>query len=283
MKVLMIFVVTVVIIIFLFWFKNPAPQTLGESIKSKISPIAEVILKTLKDAQGTYAVVFKNLKTGDVYHLNDQKKFAAGSLYKLWILGETYAQIEGGLIARDETLNDSLDSLNQRYGSSESSGGMVTFALQDAIKEMITVSNNYAAFLLTYRITIASTSSFLTEYGFKDSLVGNEGLPTTTALDMANFFEKIYRGKIINPTASSEILEILKKQTLNQKIPKYLPPETKIAHKTGEVENFSHDAGIVFTDKGDYILVVMSETDLPGFANEEIAKLSKAVYDYVTH
>lgn len=282
MKVLLVLVAAVSIIIFLLWNRSTPAKTLGESTKLKVSPIAEVISKSLKDIEGTYAVVFKNLKTGETYYLNDQIKFATGSLYKLWIMGEVYEQIEDGFIDKNETLSNGIDSLNTKHGSSETTGGTVTFALRDAIDEMITVSNNYASFLLTDRITLSSVSGFLVKYGFSKSVVGGKDLPTTTAFDIANFFEKLYKGQIVSPKVSLEMLEILKNQRLKQKIPKYLPSKAKIAHKTGEVDNFSHDAGIVYTNQGDYILVVMSETDLPGVANDRIAEISRAVYEYVT-
>jgi beta-lactamase class A len=281
MKVLLVLITAISMISFLIWNRETPPKTLGKETKLSISPIEEVISKSLGASEGIYAVVFKNLRTNETYHLNDQRKFETGSLYKLWILGEVFDQTEKGLIGRNETLSDSINSLNARYGSTETTEGMATFALQDAIKEMIILSNNYAAFLLTDRITMASASGFLAKYNFKDSRVGGENLPTTTALDIASFFEKLYKGQLVNFTASAEMLNILKKQQLNQKMPKYLPPETKIAHKTGEVGDFSHDAGIIFTDKGDYILVILSETELPGYANEQIAKLSKVVYEYV--
>jgi beta-lactamase class A len=72
----------------------------------------------------------------------------------------------------------------------------------------------------------------------------------------------------------------LKNQQLNNKLPKLLEKETVIAHKTGELESFSHDAGIVYSDNGDYIIVIMSETDNRNRANDTIAQISKEVYDY---
>ena len=76
------------------------------------------------------------------------------------------------------------------------------------------------------------------------------------------------------------MIELLKKQQLNDRIPKYLPSGTFVAHKTGELGYYKHDAGIVFSEQDNYILVVLSKTDSPSSGAEEIAKLSKAVYDY---
>jgi beta-lactamase class A len=75
-------------------------------------------------------------------------------------------------------------------------------------------------------------------------------------------------------------LTLLKAQKLNNKLPKELPKNTVIAHKTGELDMVSHDAGIVYAQNGNYIIVVMSETSLPVAANERIADISKGVYEY---
>ncbi len=81
-------------------------------------------------------------------------------------------------------------------------------------------------------------------------------------------------------TASSKMLEILKRQKINDRIPKYLPESTVIAHKTGELFGVKHDAGIVFSEKGDYIIVLMSDTASEAHAAEVEAKISKVVWEH---
>ena len=56
--------------------------------------------------------------------------------------------------------------------------------------------------------------------------------------------------------------------------------EISIAHKTGEIGYFTHDAGIVFSNKGDYIIVVLTESDFPLATEEQIADISKSVNEY---
>ena len=76
------------------------------------------------------------------------------------------------------------------------------------------------------------------------------------------------------------MIEILKRQTFNDRIPKYLPKEIDVAHKTGELFGSKHDAGIVFGKNGDYIIVVLSKTESEAEAAEKIANFSKEVYEY---
>jgi len=76
------------------------------------------------------------------------------------------------------------------------------------------------------------------------------------------------------------MISILKDQTLNQKLPKYLPAGTGIAHKSGELDEYSHDTGIVYAPWGEYIIVALSKSADPQIASETIAQISKDVYDY---
>ena len=76
------------------------------------------------------------------------------------------------------------------------------------------------------------------------------------------------------------MLGFLKGQQLNDVLPKYLPENIVVAHKTGNIDAFDNDAGIVYGPKGDYIIVLLSESDNPAGAEDRMAQLSKAVYDY---
>src|SRR3989344_5323342 len=92
---------------------------------------------------------------------------------------------------------------------------------------------------------------------------------------MATVYEKLEKKQLVSSSASEAMLLLLKQQTLNDRIPKYLPESINVAHKTGELGGYKHDAGIVFTPKGDYIIVVLSKGDDPSVATERIATFSE--------
>ena len=91
--------------------------------------------------------------------------------------------------------------------------------------------------------------------------------------------ERIYKNTAVSPSASKEMLELLLAQQFNDRIPKYLPSVTRVGHKTGEIENFRHDAGIVIGQRGQYIFVFLSQTQNPTEAAETIATLSYEIYN----
>ncbi|MFA5933450.1 MAG: serine hydrolase [Microgenomates group bacterium] len=247
--------------------------------------IEKAVKNALVDTKGDYAVAIKNLKTGESYFLNEKKIYETGSLYKLWVMATAYQQIQEGILTKDEILSDSVRNLNQKFNigpaDAEMTSGAFSMSVASAIKQMITISHNYAAMLLTDKVKSSSVEIFLKSNIFSSSAL-REGVeaPSSNAFDIMLFFEKLYKGELANPEDTTEMLEILKGQQSDGGLPKYLPPTTIVANKTGDIGWFKHDAGIVYTEKGDYIIVVMSKSDSPAGAQDRIALISKAVYEY---
>ncbi len=261
-----------------------SPSTI-KGIQANDTSLKGTVENALIGTKGTYGIVIRNLKTNETYYSNEHQSFEAGSLYKLWVMATAYKQIQNGQIKEDQVLSEDVKVLNDKFyidpDSAEQTEGTVTFAVYDALKQMITISHNYAALLLTEKIKLSSIATFLKNNNFTESIVGTNGdSPTTTPSDIALFLEKLYDGAFANQQYTDEMISLLKNQQLNDGLPKYLPNRSKVANKTGEIDSFKHDAGIVFTDDGDYIIVVMSESDAPPAAQERIALVSKAVYDY---
>ena len=144
---------------------------------------------------------------------------------------------------------------------------------------MITVSDNDSAITLYEHMGHDQVENFLKDYGFNDSSFLSP--PKTTPNDSATFFEKLYKGQIVNREFSQKMLDVLFRQRLNDRLPKYLPLGTHVAHKTGELDTFKHDAGIVqYQGNDDYLIVVMTDTPDPENAAEITAQISKDVFDY---
>ncbi len=275
---------------------NVLGTTKADDIRNLISPLSsspiseslkEKALEPLKETKGTYSIVIKNLKTGESFYQDEHRVYESGSLYKLWTMATVFQQLEKGTLKEDKELGSTIPALNQAFSIdpeyAELTEGSINMSVTTALKQMITISHNYAALLLTKEVKLSTVSTFLEDHSFKESKVGTNGnSPTTTAADIALFMEDLYYGRLGNPDSTKKMLDLLKEQQLKKKLPKYLPQEVEIAHKTGEIGMFSHDAGIVYTPKGDYIIVVLSETAIPAAAEDRIALISKAVYEFFT-
>lgn len=291
------FVVTALFATSFFLLKTLQVEALKKTPTKIISPIVseepqpisndalkQVVTASLTGTKGTYAVAIKNLATGETYVQNEHRIYQTASLYKLWVMLTVFDQIKQGKLKKDTILKDSVQSLNKRFNiaseEAELTEGTVTLSVNDALEKMITVSDNYAALLLTAHVRLSTVNQELVAYDFSESKLDP---PMATAADILKFYEKLYNGELIDKTNSQEMLDLLLRQQINDRIPKYLPDAVQIAHKTGELDGFKHDAGIVYTKNGDYIIVLLSRSDDPLAAAEREALLSKDVYNYFQH
>jgi beta-lactamase class A len=266
---------------------RPIPDPVIISPTSTPMPVAtsrirEAVESALTGTKGTYGVAVVNLKTGEKYFRGEHRVFDAGSLYKLWIMATVFDQINKGLLTEDQILSQDIAVLNGKFNiadeAAEQTEGTITLSVKEALNKMITISDNYAALLLSEKVKLSVVRSYLADHGFTESVLGEP--PTTTPYETAVFFEKLYRGELADAVSTAKMLDLLKLQQINTKLPKYIPDSVIIAHKTGELGSFSHDAGIVYTDKNDYVIVVFSESDFPQAAEDRIARVSQAVYNY---
>lgn len=247
--------------------------------------LEDIINNALNGSTGKYGIAIKNLRTGESYYKDENTPFESASLYKLWVMGTSYEQIKEGKLHEDDVLSANIPALNKQFNiaseSAERNEGGVTLSVKSALQQMITISHNYAALLLSSKVKLANVKAYLESKQLTASKIGSP--PKTTAADTLKFFEKLYRGELADKESTAKMIDLLKKQRLNKKLPRHLPSGTVIAHKTGELGRVSHDAGIVYTDKGEYIIVVLTESSAPLGAEERIADISKNVFDYFTN
>lgn len=80
----------------------------------------------------------------------------------------------------------------------------------------------------------------------------------STAHEIGRLFEMMANGKLVSRRASELMLDLLKKQQVNNRFPKYLEDVT-IAHKTGDGQPFiGNDAGVMWVQKTPIVLVVFT-------------------------
>lgn len=269
----------------MFPIKTNAQQTpiiLYPTLPTSSSQLETVVENAMRGSKGKYGILVKNLKTEEIYHSNEHMTFESGSLYKLWIMATAYQQIEEGKLKIDDNLHADIPKLNEQFKiateDAELKEGEIDFTIGSALRQMITISHNYAALALSQKVGMKNVKAFLQSHDLEESYTGQP--PKVSAYDVGVFLEKLYKNKLVSPSSDKEMIALMKEQTINHKLPANLPKNVTMAHKTGEIGLFTHDAGIVYTPKGDYIIVVLSLSDYPPGAQERIATISKAVYDY---
>jgi len=104
-------------------------------------------------------------------------------------------------------------------------------------------------------------------------------LNVTTAADIAALYVMLVNGQLISESVSQEMLLLLEDQQINDRLPAYLPEDTIVAHKTGNLAGLIHDAGIIFAPTGPVVVVVLTEDVDESQAIDLIATIARLAYD----
>ena len=247
------------------------------------------------------AVAFRALDGSRELFIDADKSFHAASTMKVPVMIELFRQADAGRLRLDDTVvirnefhsivDGSVYSLSEGDDSDRAvyanvGKPMTLGALNDA---MITVSSNFAANILIERVGAENVRATVKKLGadgmqvlrgVEDQKAFDKGLNNaTTARALLVLLEKIGHGQAVNARADARMIEVLKRQQFNDRIPAGLPPGTVVAHKTGNITRINHDAAIVYGDKP-YVLVVLTR----GVQDQKvsaalIAAISRAVWE----
>lgn len=246
--------------------------------------VNDIISKETSNLQGRLAVSILNLKTSKTYTLNQNEKFESASLYKLAVMWATFAALEEGTISENDVLSEQKITLDKKLeGKKDNQSNpnnyqeTVAYTVKNALFAMITLSDNYSAILLAEKLGWQNIQNLMKNENLGGFDLGDP--PQVDAKSVMDLLERIYSNSAVSPQKSEEMKKLLFTQTINDRIPKYLPPDVKVGHKTGELDSLRHDAGIVLGKNGNYIFVFLTETPSPGNTPEQIAQLSKKIFD----
>jgi beta-lactamase class A len=85
------------------------------------------------------------------------------------------------------------------------------------------------------------------------------GNDLTTPREMSAMCDAIEQGIGLSASARDGIIDIMKRQKFNDRIPAGVPEEIEIAHKTGSIKGVRNDSGIVYAPGGPYVISLFSK------------------------
>lgn len=112
--------------------------------------------------------------------------------------------------------------------------------------------------------------------GFSYSLGPDNNV--STPRDMTRLMELIFRGEILDREACDRIVDTMLKQQLNDRLPRFLPPGTKVAHKTGTFSGIRNDCGIIdANDQSHVIVTTLSSWDHDAVRGDRLAEWRRVI------
>ena len=204
----------------------------------------QAILDAFILANGTqYTIYVKDLKSGTTASVNADRIMKSASLYKLFVAQSIYQKVDNGDLSFGQT------------------GGLESgLTIDRCLSLMTTISDNACGHDLGSIIGWNKQDAALKSAGYGGTTLGdtNDNPQMTNAKDVGLLLERLYSGTSMSPNSTRNFIGLLKQQRVNDRFPTGLPAGTDIAHKTGDLLGYTHDAAIIYGSKTDFEVVVMS-------------------------
>ncbi|MBI2774324.1 MAG: serine hydrolase, partial [Chloroflexi bacterium] len=237
------------------------------------------VLDTLANAfpGGSAVWVADPSRPDPLYARDADRSVLAASLYKLAVLAEAERQVDLGLRAYTDPVTIDPEDITED-GSYFYPGDKLT--LDEALEAMITVSDNGTALKLWRTLGPEQINKTLAANGISGFNVAldwdDDNL--VTARGVGTLLTRLAQRQLVSAQASDRMIARLGRQTINDRLPAQLPAGTVVAHKTGNLVGAVHDAGIVFTQRGQRVIVALTWDADDQAADEFIAQLAETVY-----
>ncbi len=220
----------------------------------------EAMLRRLEALTGRIAFLCRDTVTGETLRYHADEPVTAASVIKLCVLAEAFRQREAGELDFDASVRIRPEDKKPSCGALTYLHDGLEVTVRDLAVLMIILSDNTATNLLIDRLGTERINAFMTALGLSDrtrcrrklfepALAARGITNHVTADDIGLLLEQMLRGELVSPAASREMLDILRDQRLNGKMPFHLKPRgIPCAHKTGEDydDGITHDVGIIF-------------------------------------
>ncbi|MBU2505146.1 MAG: class A beta-lactamase-related serine hydrolase [Bacteroidetes bacterium] len=229
---------------------------LAQADKMKLDSLKIAIQEKFNSTEGTFAIAFEDLSADDnKLYINAHENFHAASTMKTPVMMEVFKQASMSKISLDDSIlvenkfKSIVDSSEYSMSIGRDSGdGLYEYlgknrTILELTYSMITVSSNLATNILIDLVKAENVMKTLKEIGANDIKVlrGVEDMKaydlglnnTTTAADLALVLKTIEMKKFLREDYCEKMLDILKTQKFSDLIPKLLPKDIIVAHKTG--------------------------------------------------
>lgn len=171
---------------------------------------------------------------------NDTKVFTTASTYKLFVAYSTLKRVESGAWNWTDQITSNKN-------------------LSKCFDDMIINSDNACGSTLLVKVGYTNLTNEAHAIGCNStSFLGNDGIKTTAA-DLTTLLAQLQNGQILSQqTNRDRLINDMKQNIYRQGIPAGVSGST-VADKVGFLDSLLHDAAIVYSPTGTYVLAIMTD------------------------
>jgi beta-lactamase class A len=296
----------------------------------KMIPLSE-IESIVASVDAEISLFAHHIESGAEIDIAGDQVYPLASVLKVPVLVEAFRQIGEGHFSLDDRFGLMVEEKNLPSGVLTFFDDGLQPTLRDLLTLMLIISDNTATDMVMHRLGVESITRTMHELGlteihvpitirqiFDDMLVSADPTQDLLELDkqpcnldglafslgpennvgtpraLTRLFTMIYKGEILDRAACDAMLAILRKQQLNDRLPRYLPPGTACPHKTGTLGPIRNDSGIIYVNDGSHVAVTIftrSTADIPEddliakrahttAVDDAFGRIGRLLYDY---
>jgi beta-lactamase class A len=238
------------------------------SLESRLMPL-------IKGHKGNVAVAVKHIPSGESFCYHENNPMPTASLIKFSVMVEAYRQAAEGRIDLNKLVTLRKEDKVPGSGilTNHFSPG-TSFPLTDAIHLMIVYSDNTATNLVLDQIGLKSTAETMERMGYPNTKIHAKvfrretsifperskqfGLGSTTPAEMVRLLEALWKKELVGREASDIMYKHMLACEDPHKFRRFLPPGTKVALKTGDLDETKTAAGIIECGQGPVAVCVLT-------------------------
>ncbi len=252
----------------------------------------------IKGFQGDIGIYVKSLKTGKVVAINADSVFPTASMVKVPILVGIVDKLNKGELNYHQSLeyNDSL--LYEGVDILGSFKNKEKIDLPKVLMLMLTTSDNTASlWLQSLAGTGTRINQLLDSLGYKYTRVNSRtpgreanrsryGWGQTTAYEMANLLERIYKKEIFSDSSCIRMMRLLGRNYWDEEGLSAIPPTVEVFSKNGAVNASRSEVMLVNAPHHPYVVCIVTKNNIDQSwttANEAwtlTRKLSALLWNY---
>jgi len=248
--------------------------------KNEVESLKKDVKDLIARNRGSYAVYFLSFSKDKSFGINQNGVYTAASLNKVPIVAVLYYLASKNKINLDEKISLQQTDI-QDYGTGvlryEKEGAV--YSLRTLAKLSLQKSDNTAAYILLGKIGGETVQKTIKEWGLTQTDIASN---KTSLTDMAILFQKIYNQEVTISSLTKELLGFLTDTDIEDRIPKLIPENTAVYHKTGDSIGAMHDLGIIKHKDTVFFLGVLTSDigDNEKETQNTIAEIAKRVFDF---
>ncbi|AFY72282.1 beta-lactamase class A [Synechococcus sp. PCC 7502] len=266
---------------------SPLPEPATKTELTELTTKINALTKSQPDI--TVETYLTDLDSGGYVNIKGSEAIASASMIKIPVLVAFLQDVDAGKARLDEQLVLSKDVIVGESGGLQYEPVGTKISALETITLMIIISDNTATNMIIKRIGgIEEANQRFLSWDLTSTVIRNPlpdltGTNTTSPEDLVNLLSMVEQGKILSPRSRDRLMDIMHRTKTNTLLPQGIPPDARIAHKTGDIKSVVGDAGIIDMPNGKRYIIsaIAKRPSNDQRANELIRQISRTVYTHL--